>query len=1679
MWYLAFLVIVVGAAIADHNYAWQTGNEYHFLIESRTLTSLNRLSGQSSGIFMKCALTIQVKSSDRLQAVVSETQHAPVDKVLTNIWEEITDLEFRELSLSEKPFEIKLKHGMIRDVLVDEDVPTWEVNLLKSIVSQLQIDMEGENMLARSPTYSNEIRGMRQPYFYMMPYDNVPNVTFKVMEDSVGGKCEVLYNITPMNNDTYVSVPPYSHENDSYFTITKSKDYVKCEQRMAYEFGIMDKRNLKRTPNVISRSSETKIVATGNLTCFTIQSSSMTDEISINSNINDMYSGVVYSSMNLTLDRMSQISNPLPSSNNLVSTGNLVYTYNNPFSNQRKPRRSSVSRRTLESENHNSNSSSDDNSSEERDYLQPKPTLDEAPESPLLPYFIGYKGNSIQKSEEDYILTAARLIGQITGEMEHFPEQILNEPFTDTLERVTILIRLIRTMNVNQIAEIENKLPELFYQDDRNRLSNKEEQKVYDQAAWDVFCSTVAYAGTGPALIAIKNWIKTGKLEGKQAAQIISKIPKAAIAPTAEYIAAFFELITDKRVMKQKYLNTTAPLSFAELVGYTQNITISSYYPIHSFDRMVPKDDNSLLEIYIPYMATQLRKSIEEGDSRRIQTYIMSLGNFDHPEVVFVFKPYLEGTLPASKFQRLMMLISLSRLSESHPLIIEAITYKIYQNVHEAYELRIAAVNIIMRTKPSLNILERIAELTMSEDNLLVKSAVKTNLEAIANLKQPEWEEFASKARIASKLLNPDIQVESQSESVFKELIVAALNIAQTNIRQTIGSDDIDIPKDIEANVHQSYGDFHLPRSKIRFSVSSIRKILIDMGQHMPWKTKSIAEKKSIIEEIIEKLGIIPEDEESFEGNIFIDTIFDSEFYPFDSHTIEDVKNMMATFIESMSKTQAFESENLNQLGHYDTTLGFPTETGLPFIYTLTIPQLTKYSGGESHEIRNSQTGSFMEFTAAGHIIMREKIQSRIGFVTPFEHRHYIADIDINIQIFIPAGLSVKLEGGKKKLELNMQPREYYRYGTGHVAIHHSIVPYTARHNILDLQPVILSSNTRLVYTKEPREIQASLGNLTLKARSDLIDREILWSESNYENTMRILYLFYNDPGAHYRTFDGILNVTAAQVNITFNNFVTFNEDNSEATIPAIIDKEPESDARKEQFQQEVSKNINSGTGFIFDISILANNFYQVFTFALANSRVDNKYQGLLYSNIQSPNGEIYVEFCSVGYVRLSRIPLNLEKAIEMSPNYEFKTEMRLGDRNSYGATFGLRGNWTRSNDVIERASKSEIFDECRQEMAHGNVWVPACQRASELFQHKDLLTMSISTDAVLVYYMYMMGPIVGLATKLEKLSNENITTPEFFTRPGSAHEGTIDMEIKMSLDNNDAKISVNTSQVDVGFSLSDINQDTFKFSDTKEYFDGNSEGEVCVLDKTKVITFDKMQYHLNLGKCWHVMMIIKQKRDIVNPEKTLNIPNALRVLVMVREMDDGSREVRMILDDQEIYLQKSDNRLQVMVNGQAVNFSDQESYRDFLGEVEIYQMDGMIAISSELHDLFAVYDGERILLNPSDAYLNAVRGLCGNYDKLMFNDFITSKNCNITRPEIFAATYALTEEDCQGPALQNKQQVDQYSCIPMPEYSPTKDIIDHKLFLIDKDKLQARKRISFYEYLSGIYMDAHKTRRR
>lgn len=149
---------------------------------------------------------------------------------------------------------------------------------------------------------------------------------------------------------------------------------------------------------------------------------------------------------------------------------------------------------------------------------QPKPELEKAPESPLLPFFIGYKGQSIQNAEGiNTVDKAEKLAHEIASDVQT-PNEI---PKSNTLSKFNILINVIRTMDAQQIKQLTQSM---------------QSQKL----AWKVYRDAVVEAGSAPAAIEVMQWIEDGRVTDEEAAELIAALPATIREPTEELQNRFF-----------------------------------------------------------------------------------------------------------------------------------------------------------------------------------------------------------------------------------------------------------------------------------------------------------------------------------------------------------------------------------------------------------------------------------------------------------------------------------------------------------------------------------------------------------------------------------------------------------------------------------------------------------------------------------------------------------------------------------------------------------------------------------------------------------------------------------------------------------------------------------------------------------------------------------------------------------------------------------------------------------------------------------------------------------------------------------------------------------------------------------------------------------------------------------
>lgn len=596
--------------------------------------------------------------------------------------------------------------------------------MLKSIVSQLQLDTEGRNLVKSGINQLSE--------------EGRSSAVYKTMEETVTGKYETLYEINPLP-EYAVQIEPYlvpfqSLKGEDLIEVVKTKNFSNAEKHSGYFYGLGEMGDADPFSNklgdLMTRSSFSRVILSGNLHRYTIQHSVTTNKIYIApSLINNNQKGMVVSQLNISLSSMQESSYQPQEPANPKSLGGLIYVYegrgqaklpshlDDKYASYNYYKSGEQSLGSSRNSHENQRRSSEESNQQDEDYnANVKPNLDEVPFFPHLPYYKEYKGRANK---------VASLAAEIGEDLQN-PEQI---PEKQTLAKYVILSTLVRTLDEQEIEQVAQNL---YSKEDRSAKGD----------AWKAFRDAVIASGTGPALLTIQKWISTGKLRNNEAAEAMSTLAQAARQPTDDYIRSFYQFATKPEVKSHSVLNVSALLSLSELVGdvYINKQYSINQYPVDIFGLFSTSVGRRfVLSEYIPYLTGELRKAVADADSHKIQVYISALGLIGHPSILSAYEPYLEGTEQMSQFQRVHMVYSLERLVRNYPRYARTVLYKIYQNPRENSDVRIAAVYQLIKTGPSPTMLQRMAEFTNVDKNEQVNAAVKSVIHHVAHLNSTRY----------------------------------------------------------------------------------------------------------------------------------------------------------------------------------------------------------------------------------------------------------------------------------------------------------------------------------------------------------------------------------------------------------------------------------------------------------------------------------------------------------------------------------------------------------------------------------------------------------------------------------------------------------------------------------------------------------------------------------------------------------------------------------------------------------------------------------------------------------------------------------------------------------------------------------------------------------------------------
>nr|AUG84084.1 vitellogenin [Polyrhachis vicina] len=1678
-----FLIVAVGVAVSycdqheNHEYAWSGNQEYKYLVQSTTVTSVDDPHYKATGITLKGVLVVQTETPYMMYGTLRNFKYAHTKTPYENSQE--LDEQYYDVPLSGKSFQFTVKDGVIRDLTVHREIPVWEVNIMKSVLSQLQVDTGGKRII---PSRYNQVSED-----YYQPY-----AAYKVMEDSIGGNCEVFYDIAPLSGDIIKNspelVPMPRLDDGNFIEIRKTKDFTNCNEQHNYYHNQTNSRSnwpyLTRDRKSVSQLSTTYMVISGNLKSFTTQSSVTKSNIFIKStDKKDSVIGNVFSLVNLTLVEKTSVAKPLEGKLDVtIPIGSLVYAYKNPFSEYSK-----VGPHLIRPDFHEDRSSSESSSEEtvkpgetmfrknQRDFFDGSSSSSSSSEettgfdhsslglreiiyNPYCPFFIGISGRNKSRDlgvEE----SAANLIIQIAKGLQNPSVQ---EP-DETIEIFTIVQNLLHTMTTDQLTLVEQYALKL--------ASDSAQRSLLTDTVKSVIYQTITQIGTGPALVKFTEWVKNRAISNVEASNLVARIPKIVCTPSTEYFKQFYEMISTPELLDIDIFNVSAPIAFAKLI---RNVQLDKRnYPVKY---RLPNDDFAK---YISYLAKQLKEAVYKEDNTKIRTYIAAVATTSHPQILSVFEPYLEGKQNITKLQQTHMIDGLFYLFRTYPALTRAILSKIYSNVRRDDETRIAAFYALIKTNPPLLTFLRLAQFTNYDTSTKVNSAVVSTIHSLTKLKRVP--NVAFKARLARKLLKKNIFgsptsfgyfVDSDKENAF----------LQNLYLETIKSGEYE---HVQAGLYAVNDYLKLSHFRFGYAVSNIKEmrdffisyynLLVPNKQRMP--------KRTIAEEIASALDIKSYPHVPLEGYAFLDSKYDLLIYSFDEDSIKrDVKKFIDT-----GKTERFTWDTIY---NHDEVLGFPTESGLPFIHTVQTPIIQKFIPKDLELAFNN-----FEIKCSADLLFASKVQNRWGFTVPFELQQYHAGVDRDFHVHLPVTFKIKQQSDGINLQMKMNPTLSQMDQRAYKLLHFSTVPFVVRQDVLNFEP--LSRNKKIMEeVTMHNNFRMGVFNTMIETSKDIMRTPNLRNILNF-------FMSSNQGDNDFKKIDIYLDSDAAKEGINLN--VTHVQSNTENPAGeqdvqtfTVTDGRPNSEARRKQFLTEVSKGLQYSHNHVLDIDLEYPTSQgperQVITFGVGHSNAEEKYRTLFYGNTQPAKSErIDHEVFSTGIAGMSqRTPLDFQRMVDQKQQSNFEFILQYGKSYVNGEKLYIKGNLTQSSDLKNTIRNNPVIKECLRNMQES----PACQKAMQFVQRKDRInflikntkttTQTIEIESVVSMIFDLINSIFDKVGKevtpkwdknmlevefkmLEDYDEAGVFVPSFDRDISSLLYGYLDRQSQTTwewglqflldiLKKLDLELS---SQLPESYHM----PATITSMESPEYMKPHMESLMkflsikkqisfllnspplspsCNVGKDRVITFDGKAYPVQAGENWQVFLISNMdlpSDTTVLPRTTTVLSKDLAILVKIK---DGSKQVLCFLGTKNVQLQKTNDDIEVLIDGTRVKQYKQDkqdidktSYqyvKDNEIYLEIYELpDKSVVMKSCKYGVNVVYNGETIEIQVAKDYRDNIRGLCGNYDSQPENDFITPRNCIAQRFEDFCAMYTLSGNTQEGFTAINKDK--QYPCVQQLHY--------------------------------------------
>ncbi|CAH1643962.1 unnamed protein product [Spodoptera littoralis] len=217
----AFIAAVASSAhIETDTWPWKVNHDYVYNINSYTWAAYD--NSKHIGSAFRTSFFVRVIAPGHLLARLSKPLYAKLEEEKISFNEIPSDIKYQPIQIIDEAFDIFVDGGRVKSLSVPKTLSIAHENLLKGLVSALQVDLSTNGYVRNFPnSYDKETsQGL-----------------FKKMETDVSGECETMYTVAPLSVDWHHELPKSTLEEDP-FEVIKENNYGSCKKYAAFHYGV-------------------------------------------------------------------------------------------------------------------------------------------------------------------------------------------------------------------------------------------------------------------------------------------------------------------------------------------------------------------------------------------------------------------------------------------------------------------------------------------------------------------------------------------------------------------------------------------------------------------------------------------------------------------------------------------------------------------------------------------------------------------------------------------------------------------------------------------------------------------------------------------------------------------------------------------------------------------------------------------------------------------------------------------------------------------------------------------------------------------------------------------------------------------------------------------------------------------------------------------------------------------------------------------------------------------------------------------------------------------------------------------------------------------------------------------------------------------------------------------------